>query len=572
MAHIGTLKFEMNPDLGSKLDSALEASVAKSARPKIINVDGASMLVGLITDKMVYDAELMEVSNPIMFERGNIPTPTGLFSQEIFGTTQYERRKKHAYIDLRMKFFHPYVFEILKKVYRKIDKVASGEGCWTINNNGELVEITDETDPLYDEDSTGLQWLIKNFRKIKFETNDTTGRKTKLELLDVLDENEIFITKWVVLPVFYRDVDMKDGRLAIPDINFDYNALIRYCSMLSRDAIGFLNNKAMYTVQNKLVSIRQRGQKLVEKKYGDFHRNILGKSIDYGARSVISTSVLNEVDLPSDNQIDILHTGVPLAQCLEIGLPFVLKYCMDFFRREFDGITRKAIARYDKKTGIYNVEEVRIKDQMSIFTDNYIKKKMQTFITSYGKRFEPITIETEDGEFYPISFTGRFAGSNINSSNTSSIVNRPFTWTDLFYIAATETLSDKWLWCTRYPITDMYSTFPSKCVPISTVKTFPVMINETIYKHYPVIDLSMSESKISTYFIDTAEISNLYLKAINGDFDGDQISLKLCYTLEANKEAEEIATSLKHFMDLNDNFIRNISNEAYQTFFSMTKR
>lgn len=54
-------------------------------------------------------------------------------------------------------------------------------------------------------------------------------------------------------------------------------------------------------------------------------------------------------------------------------------------------------------------------------------------------------------------------------------------------------------------------------------------------------------------------------------YDGDQISLKLVYTLEANKEAEEILQSLKHFVSIQGSIVRVIDNENYLCWYNMTK-
>jgi hypothetical protein len=100
--------------------------------------------------------------------------------------------------------------------------------------------------------------------------------------------------------------------------------------------------------------------------------------------------------------------------------------------------------------------------------------------------------------------------------------------------------------------------------------TEPIFIENVLYKHYPKIDMSMSEVQISTYFIDTTLISNLFLSALGGDYDGDMVSIRMCYTQEANKEAEEIMKSLKNFISVQGKLIRDVNNEAILCFYSMT--
>lgn len=490
--------------------------VAMEVTNKVINVEDTPMQIKLVTDKLIGFNQLKPVDNPIMYERGRIPTVGGLFSTYIFGTTSEERMKTCAYVDLKKKFIHPYVYEIIKKIFRNIDKIAAGEGSWKINEDGTLIEIKDENSPDYNEDNTGLQWFIDNYDKITFKENDTLKRTSIMELLSI-SKDQIFITKWIVIPVFYRDEDLSTGKPSRPKINYDYANLIKYANMLENEDFSYFNNKAMFNIQMLLVKIRKYGQSLIEKKKGAFHQTVLGKSIDFGARSVISVPVMNDIETPDEMPVDILHTGVPLAQCIILGYPLMIKWCMDFFRREFDGVQKKTIYIKDKKTNTVRMEEVEIEDQMMVFTKNYIHKKMKGFMNTYGKRFEPIKIKLKDGKEVDMLFTGRGMSRKKDDPKSATISNRAMTWTDVFYMAAVETLSDKHIYTTRYPISDYFGIFPSRCRPLSTVKTTPAVINDVVYPYYPIIDPTLSEEEISTQFIDTLEISNLYLDAIGGD-------------------------------------------------------
>lgn len=53
--------------------------------------------------------------------------------------------------------------------------------------------------------------------------------------------------------------------------------------------------------------------------------------------------------------------------------------------------------------------------------------------------------------------------------------------------------------------------------------------------------------------------------------DGDTISAKMMFTQEANAEAEEIMKSLKHFVTVKGKLIRIVENEAFLTFYNMTR-
>jgi hypothetical protein len=507
-----------------------------------------------------------------MLERKAYRTPTGILSEEIFGRTQKEKMKKYAYIDLKRKFFHPLVYETLIKLFRKTKTIVNGEGSWYIDDTGKLLEL-DEKDERYSEDNTGLDWLINNYRRIVFADNESTGRKDRLKFLRSLTEEETFISKWLVIPVFYRDIVITDGQIKKHDLSDKYNDLIRYTNSLEvthEGVMAWMSNRTLANIQETLVEIRKYGQRFVEKKQGAFHQNVLGKSIDNGARAVISTPVLTGVELPEDNPIDIQHSGIPLAKCIETGFPFVLHFCEGFFRREFDGINKMPVVVY-KPDGTSEDIYKPIKDMTTVYTTERIRKQMKKFIHTPGSRFETIKIEFEDGTSTDLILTGIPLGRALDHPESSELSKRAMTWTDLFYYAAVETLEDKCCWITRYPLESYFGIFPSRVICTSTINTTSVTLSGITYPRWPSIDLSMTISEIEIYFIDTLQISNLFLEAIGGDYDGDMCSIRILFSQEANAEAESIINDVKHFVSIQGELVRNIGNEAFLTFYGMTK-
>lgn len=45
----------------------------------------------------------------------------------------------------------------------------------------------------------------------------------------------------------------------------------------------------------------------------------------------------------------------------------------------------------------------------------------------------------------------------------------------------------------------------------------------------------------------------------------------MVYSIEANQEAEEIINSLKHYLSIQGGIVRIVKNEAYLTYYNMTK-
>ena len=530
-----------------------------------------AMTVRPITDKMILNAGLKQVTNQLWFARDHIVTDDGLFSNEIFGSTQSERMSTSAYIDLKVKVFHPFFYEILRRLFpNKIDRLASGEGAWVINN-GSLEEITDQSSPLYDEDATGIQWLVKNFRKIKIDKTGSAVREKRISLFNEFTDDEIFISKWVVIPIFYRDFDESSGQVSIPEINYEYRKLIRYSNAINPGELAYVNNQAIYNMQISLVALRTYGQSLIKGKRGDIHQSVMGKSIDYGCRGVISVPLMDNQESSLDMQVDALHSGIPLALCLSLGKPFIIRWVVEFFRSRLENTKSIPVLR-KKDDGTYEMIYSKLSNQLDKFTSKDIEKHMEEYMNSIGTRFSTIPLKLENGEEVCMAFTGSSYSKSPNDPGASSISTRPLTWTDVFFMAAMETLTDKHVYITRYPMVDYYNIYPCGVTPVSTTKTTRCVVDGVVYQNYPVIDITKSESEISTMFIDTIQISNIFLDAIGGDYDGDTVSVRMVYSLEANKEAAQFIRHMKLYVHNSGAYNRKIGNEPYLTFFNMTKQ
>ena len=529
------------------------------------------MKIKLCTDKWIKEQGCKRVTNTsYWYGRTATPTDDGLFSPVIFGTTQRERKTKCGYIDLKGTYFHPYVFEILTRIFpKKFIECASGNGAWAVIN-GNLVKVTDPNDDLYNENNTGLDWLVSNFRKLELKKNASKVREKRINLIEELSDDEIFITKWPVIPIFYRDVNTSKKNMEIPKETKDYQKLLQYANSIDPYGDDILNMTAKFNIQNLLYKTRKDGQDKIDKKTGFMHKSVMGKSIDRCSRNVISVPTMVHKKSPKDMDVDILHCGLPLATCISTGYPLMIKWIMDFFNEIF--VNNQYIGIWDRdENGKPMHTRIPTGDQLRHFTETDIKKQMKQYINTYSSRFAPVQITTENGTKYDMVFGGRPYGDVAATGNPSNLPTRALTWTDVFYMAAMETLTDKHVYITRYPLVDYFGTYPTRVMPVSTVKTCKMEVEGKVYEHYPCVTPGLPEDEVETLFIDTIEISNLFLDAIGGDYDGDTVSVKMVYSVEANMEAEEIINHRKQYIAGDGRGVRIIGNEPYLTFYNMTK-
>ena len=552
-------------------NAALEAEI-KNYKNLGINDHGTPMMIGWCNDQVIERNHLKNVTNTVMFEKGNVPTETGLFSYSIFGDTPRLRRTQCAYIDLKRKFFHPFAFEVLCKLVTNAKACAEGRGSWTIDDAGKLKRVK-EDDPNYDPNATGLRWLINHYHELKHERNKSYVHNQYVDVLAHSSDEDIFITKWVVIPVFYRDANFSGHKRDIPEINEMYKKIIQYVRALDVPDILNFSNTTEFNIQTQLVSIRMYGQALVEGKRGFLKQFVIGKTTSYGARSVISEPVYSAAKTPNDLMIDIFHSGFPIATCCSMAYPFIEHWILNFFSQEFETREKKQVLKKDAD-GSYVLEFAPIGDVMAMYNPSYLEKKVEQFMHTYGTRFEPLIIPMADGSESYILFTGKPYSKDPRNPSAPPTARRAMTWTDLLYMACVETLEygGKMAYITRYPLEDYFGTFPSMVRVTSTLEHEPMEINGKKYPYYPKVIPGLPQDEVSTRFVETVTMDNVYLKGLGGDYDGDTVSEKVCFTEEANDEAFDILNSAKHFVAISGNIIRMTSNETFLTYYAMTKR
>lgn len=520
-------------------------------------------------DKFIKVNGCKPITNPVFYNRDNIPTEDGLLSHQIFGITQNDRAGIFAYIDLNGWYLDPSCYKNWCKIDPNIKKIVHKEGKFAINGKGEI--IPDEVNG-----SNGVDFLRKNINNIKFKTNDSIKRDLRVKYLE-RNRNRMFINKYLVIPPYYRDTNTGKRSVGVGGVNKIYSQLIIAVDALkTTQEYGFdMSGPMMGRVQEIILNlydwfcgnsnntIQTDTGAGISGKLGILKYANMGKTTNYAARLVISAPEL-KANRPEDMMVNFDKSAIPLAAAIACFRPFVQFYVRSFFEREFIGTEQ--IPVMDKNGKItYKIP----KDPLMVFSDERIKKEMESFLHSYNNRFVPIEVPLEDSdEIVYMQFQGFRKEDNIQ---TESIFNRRLTWCDIFYQAAVEATRDRMVLITRYPIDSRFNQITTEVEVSSTKTTEPMYIDGVYYKYYPVIREEDIETNTGNKFVDTFKLSNLYLPGMGGDYDGDTITVKAAYTNEANQELKEFRDMKMNFIDLGSTNIRSSSADVIQALYSFTK-
>lgn len=525
----------------------------------------------LSVEKFVKANNIEQVSDPIFFVRDGVPSPKGLLSYDIFGITKEERAEIFGYIDLGDWFLHPLVYKKWSQKDRRIKNIAHGIKRYRIGSDGDFIE--DE------KGETGIKFLKNNIDKIRIKRTDSKERD------DIIDyiykyKNDIFMKKMIVMPAYYRDVASKGGgKIGVGDLNKLYQSLIISCNSLSEtkdyglsmdDAIKGKIQENILAIYNSITGTSGDDTDGVglSKKAGIVRSAIMSKTTDYGTRLILSAPEL-KVESLDDMMVDIDYSAVPLASACVNFMPFVIFNIKRFFENEFGGGVKREVLRNGK------IEYVEVKDPLITFSEDEIKKQIKRFVLGFSNRLTPVEVPLVDGKKGYLRFTGRkmkaqdYADGKI--AGESPLVDRRLTWCDVIFMATCEAVRDKHVILTRYPIDTSYNTIYTKVHVSTTKETEGVYVNGEYYRWYPKIREEDIGTNTSNKFIDTLNLSNLHLKGLGGDYDGDSVSVKGVWFVESNEEIDKLMKSKKFLITLGGTNIKVSSNEAIQSLYNLTK-
>lgn len=517
-----------------------------------------------------------EVTNGVFFNYDTTATADGLFSYELFGVTDDERKSIFGYVDLRGHYFHPLIWQLITSRMGSLKDIVNGNKYAIIVDR--KIKIVDIDTPGAE---TGIDFIYNNFGKfdwineIEELEEDSLDRKTRLKFLKTLKRDEMFVSKWLILPPYYRS-ESATNRSMGDAINKLYKELINKTkAMKAGFSYNLFGNETRLRIQNILKELYlttmapASGKHLIDGelkgsgKNSMIRKNILGKTVDWTASCVI-TSPENSAAVRFENKpVPYGYCAFPLATLLSLFQPFIVNLThilLNGILNSFYNINYKDIKKMD--VGQFNIDEI----------EHLIKK----FIKGDKERFSNI-------EFSYIDKNDEKKVVNINVievSQNNSEIERPLTLADLMYIVAKEATErgNKHVYVTRYPVANFQNIFPARVKVLSTAKSSKKKITFDRIKYfefdnYPSI-LGYCKNELDCKFYDVMICGNAYLDALGGDYDGDMLYMKSVFTQEANEEAERLIWAKTNMLKADGSVARGlekISKECIIGLYELTK-
>lgn len=542
-----------------------EASYKERAEKEIVQLEV------LDVERYIKVNELKEITNPTFFGANGQPTSDGLLSNEIFGITQKDRAGIFAYIDLGEYFIDPSCYKTLQRLDNKFNFIVNSLRTYKVNAEGDLVE-----DPA---GGTGIKWLKDNFKKIVLKSTKSRARDMRIKYIEHnFKTGRMFINKYIVIPAYYRDVNTTGKHTGVGQINTLYVNLITASRAIKENNDYGLSMadttcsrvqdtlKAIYDwfCGNSNPTIKDPGSGL-SGKFGIIRSNMAYTS-DYSSRLVLSAPEL-KVDTIDDLMVSLDKSAIPLAAVAADFYPFMLFNMRKFFENEFLNSTSYEFVNAEGKE-----VSVELDNPMMYFNDDLLKDQLKKFVYSHDNRFIPIEIPTKDkSHTYYMTFKGkRWESTKDAEASPEPAIHRPMTWVDVIYIAAIRSTEGKQMSFTRFPYDSYFNTIYTGIEVASTTETEPIVLDGEYYRFYPKIRIEDINAPSAQKFVDTMQISNLYLGGLGADYDGDTGQVKGSFFKETNEELSNFTNSKANFINMACQNIRVSEKEAVQALYNMT--
>jgi hypothetical protein len=274
--------------------------------------------------------------------------PQGLMSEEIFGLEgSKERTNSLSYTELNCNIIHPMLYDILTKtIERKIADVASAQKTFDLDENGYLVENVDDSGSI-----RGLSGLQQNINKIRFRESGSPERSKVIQMIyENIKKNLFFMDKLLIISPTFRNVYIDDKaekvQITVDDLTKLYQRVISLSSQI-KSVSGLLHDIMAYKMQLLVRDVLELIRVRISKKEGTIRNLILGKRVDYSARTVIT---------PNPN-LKPKEVGLPFRIAVKVFEPYIIYGLTNspyahLISKEFFTEVRK----YLGKEGVFEIE------------------------------------------------------------------------------------------------------------------------------------------------------------------------------------------------------------------------
>lgn len=536
--------------------------------------------ISIMNTSMENMKRVPEITSLDTFETGGLTGgnfhPAGLFSTEIFGRVGSQQRMvAFGYINLKIKVFKPYIFDLVCTLRRLYKDILYGRAYAVWNAKDKDFEPSTLIDG-----ETGYNFFMSHFEEIVFKRTDSDERDVNIGIVTkAIADGVAYTTTMLVIPAGLRDAYIEpDGRVSEDEINSRYRALLSAANALP-DNLD-LNNKIYDTtrcsIQNAINAIYEYLWNIFEGKRGFMYKNYYSRGIVDGTRGVLTAQDTRVEKLGDLNAPKLNNTVSGLFQTLKALLPVAQSLILKgWLSQVFNAGDSKAYL-VNKTTLKRELVSVERSWYDSLYTPDGIAKRISQYFQR-EKRLKPVMYR--DSHYIGLVYRGKINGKEVfrifnDISELPKGFSRndihPLTWCELFYTAGYRVWNHYPVMFTRYPVAGLGSTYVSYIYVKTTTMSKECWELDDNWEIKEFNDANPIKSAFEypditdDKFFETIAVSPTRLAGASADFDGDLGSFNAFYTDESIEQVGEFLNSTRAYLNPKGGFLNSAMVETVE--------
>lgn len=398
--------------------------------------------------------------------------PEGLYSTVIFGVVgSSDRKKRYSYIDLKTPIITPVLYKALGAVKSLYLDILASKAFAVWNPDTRDFDRSNAIDG-----RTGFDFFTQYLNDIVFPNNDTESRQEAVAILDKYRDK--FLMRYLtVIPAGYREYELsEDGREMTNEINEFYTGILAISNTINETT--FKISPAAFDSQRKGMQLRVMDlydlfSKMIEGKRGIIINKFASRRINNGTRNVITANSTIATRLGDPNNVSMNDTMAGLYQVARALAPLTFYQLRERFLSRAMSVPGAPVRLCNKET--------LLSERTLLDSSEYTKWLSEEGLESLINSFKDETIRDK-----PVEIGGRYLGLTYRGpdmtfallsglddlpSDGSRLVDHctPITYAELMYHALYPVARRHFAIVTRYPITGVGSTYPSRIYLKSTI-------------------------------------------------------------------------------------------------------
>lgn len=471
----------------------------------------------------------------------------GLFSTLTFGRVgEEERELRFSYIDIKTTIFHPVIFKTLTKIKGLYKDILLGRAYAEWDDKLKDFVLSNEI-----TGNTGFSFFMSHWEDIKFKETNSAIRSERVKLIEKY-KHLATTSKIMVMPAGLRDFEIDStGKATQDEINDIYKKILNISKVIA-DTDDNVNSPVLDNtrrlLQERFNEIYETVEKMITGKKGFIQNKFGGRKIFNGTRNVISALDTSTEQLGGLRSPKFNDTVIGLYQTLKGCLPLAIHQLRYGYLNEVfgEGSLGTQVWLTNTKTLKKELVELPLDVKDKWVTIEGLEKIINGF-SNVDRRFKPIMIE---GHYLGLIYKGPDKTFKIfgDIEELPEHLNRdfvePLTYVELLYLSGYRKWNTLKAVITRYPITDIGSTYISSIYCKTTIDSEVryELDNNWELKGEDYVALEFPNKK-HPIFIDSMKINPSRLKELGGDknvnlLDNNLINLHKSSLLEIKEEFE----------------------------------